>query len=170
MREFCAWLEHMQFSQWVASSPSVWAYPTILFMHSVGMVMVAGICATIDIRVLGVAPGLEIKPLERLYPVMWVGFAISAITGSILTVIDATTKLYNPDFYVKMTFIAIAVWLLCSMRGRIFRDSRLDKAPLPSSAKLMAWASLFCWFGAIAAGRLLAYIGPVSGGSGFSNQ
>ncbi len=170
MREFCVWLEHTAFSQWVASSPSVWAYPTILFLHSVGMVMVAGIGTAIDIRLLGVAPGLAIKPLERLYPAMWAGFAISAVTGSILTAIDASTKLYNPDFYVKMAFIAVAVWILYSMRKRVFGNSQLDRAPLPASARLMAWASLFCWFGAIAAGRLLAYVGPVSGGSGFSNQ
>jgi hypothetical protein len=170
MREFCAWLEHTAFSQWVTSSPSIWAYPTILFMHSVGMVIVAGVCAAIDIRLLGIAPAWPIKPLERLYPVMWVGFAISALTGLILTVIDASTKLYNPDFYIKMAFIFAAVWILYSMRKSVFGNPQLDRAPLPGSVKRMALVSLFCWFAAIAAGRLLAYIGPVSGGAGFSNQ
>ena len=66
MKEFCEWLEQTQFSQWVISSPSIWAYPTILYLHSVGMITVVGVCATIDIRLLGVAPRIPIRPLDRL--------------------------------------------------------------------------------------------------------
>jgi hypothetical protein len=170
MREFCAWLEQTGFSQWVLSSPSIWAYPTILFMHSVGMIMVAGICAAVDIRILGVAPRLQIKPLERLYPIMWLGFAISALTGVTLTIADATTKLYNVDFWLKMVFIFAAVWILYSMRKSVFGDPQLDKAPVSGSAKRLAWASLICWFAAITAGRLLAYLGPVSGAGSLTNH
>jgi hypothetical protein len=170
MKELCEWLEQTQFSQWVLSSPSIWAYPTILYMHSVGMIIVAGICAAIDIRLLGVAPHIPVKPLERLYPLMWLGFAISAVTGVTLTVADASTKLYNPDFWIKMVFIFLAIWLLQAMRKKVFADPQLDKGPLPGSARRMAWASLFCWFASITAGRLLAYLGPVSGGGGVSNH
>jgi hypothetical protein len=170
MKEFCEWLEQTQFSQWVLSSPSIWAYPTILFMHSVGMLIVAGICAAIDIRILGIARRIPLKPLEQLFPVMWLGFAINAATGLTLTIADATTKLYNPDFWVKMVFVFAAVWLLHSMRKSIFAKPDLDEAPLPGSARRLAWASLFCWFAATVTGRLLAYLGPVSGASGLSNH
>jgi hypothetical protein len=113
---------------------------------------------------------VPVKPLERLYPVMWLGFSISALTGVILTVIDATTKLYNPDFWLKMIFVFTAVGILYVMRKSVFADPQLDKGPLPGSAKRLALVSLFCWFGAITAGRLLAYVGPVSGGFGASNH
>jgi hypothetical protein len=128
------------------------------------MVTVAGIAAAIDLRLLGVAPGIPTKPLSRLFPIMWIGFAISAITGLILTVIDATTKLYNPDFYLKMAFIFAAIWILVAVR------KSLTDVPVSGRTKAMAWASLFCWFAAIATGRLLAYLGPVSGGFGSSNH
>jgi hypothetical protein len=170
MKEFCAWLEQTQFSQWVLSSPSIWAYPTILYLHSVGMILVAGICSAIDIRLLGIGSSIPVKPLEKLYPLMWLGFAISAATGLTLTIADASTKLYNPDFWLKMAFVVAAVWLLQTMRKSVFGDSALDKAPLPGSARRMAWASLFCWFAAIVTGRLLAYLGPVSGAGGLSNH
>jgi hypothetical protein len=101
MNEFCEWLEQTQFSQWVLSSPSIWAYPTILFMHSVGMLIVAGICAAIEIRILGIARRIPLKPLEQLFPIMWLGFAINAATGLTRTIADATTKLYNPDFWSR---------------------------------------------------------------------
>jgi hypothetical protein len=28
---------------------------------------------------------------------------------------------------------------------------------------MLAWVSIVCWFGAICAGRLIAYVGPVAG-------
>jgi hypothetical protein len=49
------------------------------------------------------------------------------------------------------------------MRKKVFGDPNLDNGPMPGSAKGLAWASLFCWVAAVTAGRLLAYVGPVSG-------
>src|SRR5437660_11997043 len=105
MMDFLAMLEQLPFSQWVLGSGSVWAYPTILTAHTLGMMILAGVTGVISLRLLGIAPTTPIKPLERLYPVMWFGFGLNAITGTILLIADATTKLTNPDFYVKMAFI-----------------------------------------------------------------
>jgi hypothetical protein len=44
------------------------------------------------------------------------------------------------------------------MRRQIFDDPQIDKAPVSGNAKVLAWASLACWFGAITAGRLMAYV------------
>jgi hypothetical protein len=47
----------------------------------------------------------------------------------------------------------------------------LDVAPVTGAAKGLAWLSLAAWIGAITAGRLLAYLGPVSGGiKGLTNK
>lgn len=170
MMDFLTWLESLKFSIWVRESGSIWAFPTILFLHTLGMGIVAGLSTAIDLRLLGISPKTPVKPLERLYPMIWIGFWINAVTGTILLVADATTKLTNWDFYVKMIFIFIGVWVLYVMRGRVFGDPELDKAPVSSGAKNLAWASLVCWFGAIVAGRLLAYLGPVSGLQGVVNR
>jgi len=53
-------------------------------------------------------------------------------------------------------------FLLIRMRRRIFENPKLDEVPLPGNVKLLAWASLACWLGAITAGRLLAYVGPAA--------
>jgi hypothetical protein len=159
-------LEQSQFSKWLLQSNSIFAYPTFLFLHTVGMAMVAGVSAAIDLRLLGLAPAIPVRPLERLYPVMWWGFGINLATGTALVIADATTKLTNPDFLVKMTFVFGGIAILAIMRKRIFRFPALDKALLPASAKPLAWISLACWTGAITCGRLLAYVGPVSGPRG----
>lgn len=166
MMDFLSKLENLEFSHWVLESGSIWAYPMILFMHSMGMAIVAGLAAVIDLRLLGLSPHTPVKPLERLIPIMWGGFGISAVTGTILLVADATTKLANPDFWVKMAFVFTGLAVLRLMRTKVFAAPGLDQGPLPSSAKPLAWISLVCWIGTVTAGRLLAYVGPVSGISG----
>ena len=165
MLEFLLKLEQLPFSMWVLQTP----YPTILFLHSMGMALVAGFNAVIDLRLLGISPKIPIKPMERLYPWMWWGFAINAVTGSCLLIADATTKLTNPDFGVKMVFVFSGIVVLKIMRKKVFGDPQLDKAPVSGTAKGLAWVSLVCWIGAITAGRLLAYVGPVSGLPGLKN-
>jgi hypothetical protein len=69
-----------------------------------------------------------------------------------------------------MVFVFSGVALIAIMRKKVFRDPDLDKAPVPANIKRLAWLSLACWTGAITAGRLLAYLGPVSGVPGLTNQ
>ena len=127
------------------------------------MGVVVGINAGIDLRILGLAPALPLAPMEKFFPLLWVGFWINAITGVILLAADATTKMTNADFYVKMACIALALVNLRMLRTRVFRDPFIDKKPLTFDVKFLAVTSLAFWLGAIISGRLMAYIGPVSG-------
>ncbi len=141
----------------------MFAFPGILLLHTIGMALVVGVVAGIDLRILGFAPALPLAPMEKFLPVLWLGFAVNAVTGTMLLVADASTKLTNPDFGIKMLFIALAVINLRMIQKRVFRDPLIDKGPLSTNAKVLAATSLFFWFGAIIAGRLLAYVGPVTG-------
>src|SRR5580698_7773931 len=100
MMDFLGSLERMKFSNWVMQSNSIWSFPTFLFLHTLGMSIVAGLSAMIDLVLLGFWPKMPIKPLERLYPLMWAGFWINAVTGTILTIADARTRLIKPVFYI----------------------------------------------------------------------
>ena len=164
------WIEQLKFFIWIRESDSIWAFPMFLFMHTLGMSMIAGVSAVVDIAILGFWPRLPVKPLERLYPLMWAGFWTNAVTGTVLMLADASTKLTNPVFYIKMCFVFAGVALLVTMRKRIFRAPELVQGALPSNARFLAWPFLFCWLGSITAGRLLAYLGPVSGLTGISNH
>ena len=158
MESLFTWLEAMKISIFIRESNSLWAFPMFLFAHTLGMSIVAGGSGLIDIALLGFWPkSMPVKPLERLYPLMWFGFWINLVTGSTLLVADASTRLTNPDFYIKMACVLVGTWLLYVMRKRVFAHPELDVAPVPSHAKMLAWASLACWFGAILTGRLLAY-------------
>jgi hypothetical protein len=163
---FLNWLEETAFSQWVVTSGYAW----ILTLHTIGMTIVAGIAFVLALRLLGLSPGTPVKPLDRLFPIIWWGFGLNALTGTMLLIADASTKLTNPDFYVKMVFVAIGITVLVRMRRTVFRDPKLDEGGLPRSAKGLAWVSLAAWVAAITAGRLLAYLGPVSGAKGLVNR
>jgi hypothetical protein len=161
--EFLNWLETLSYSTWVRESPSLWAFPALLFVHTLGMSLVAGGATVISMALLGMWPKTAIKPLERLYPVMWFGFWINLFTGVSIFLKDASIYGRNYDLYVKLIFVAAGVWLLSITRKQVFGDPNLDKVPVPGRAKMLAWASLTCWFCAIVAGRLIAYVGPVPG-------
>jgi hypothetical protein len=127
------------------------------------MTLLVGVVAGISLRILGFAPALPLKPLEKFIPIVWVGFWINVVTGVVLLAIDAREKLTNPDFYVKMAFVALGIIAMQRLRDRVFRNPLAEKEPLPANAKLLAVTSLIFWLGAITAGRLLAYVGPGSG-------
>jgi hypothetical protein len=150
-------IEQLSFSTWVRESPSILAYPTVLWLHVMGMGVVAGTSALISLRLLGVASKTAVQPLERLYPLMWCGFWVNAVTGTALLMASAATRLLDPTFYIKMVFIFGGVAVLQLTRNKVFRNLRKDGV-LPESARPLAWAGLICWLGAVTAGRLLAYI------------
>jgi hypothetical protein len=85
------------------------------------------------------------------------------MSGSILLAADATTKMTSPVFYIKMVFITLAILDLWILRTRVFEDPQLDQKPVSRNVKLLAAGSIVCWLGAITGGRLMAYLGPVSG-------
>ena len=165
---FLAYLEQTGFSIWVRESRSLFSYPGILLLHTYGMAIVVGLIAGIDLRILGFAPALPLAPMRKLLPIMWAAFWVNAVTGTILMVVDATTKLRNPDFFIKMGLILLAVVIQRLIDKRVFPEREVGEvgqveAPLTTNVKMLALTSLVCWLGAITAGRLLAYVGPVSG-------
>jgi hypothetical protein len=150
-------VEQSGICQWIRSTDSIFGYYGILTVHAIGMGVAVGINACVDLRVLGFAPAVPLAPMEKFIPFLWLGFWMNAVSGAFLLATDATHKLANPDFYVKMLFIALALATLQRLRADVFRDPRVAAMPASTKARILAIASLACWLGAIIAGRLLAY-------------
>ena len=143
-------LEQTGVATWIRESGVLYGYPLILFLHTLGLSTLVGLSTAIDLRLLGVGQGIPLKALERTFVLMWAGFALNALTGSLLFVADARKHASNPAFYVKLLCVALAVAILVMIRGRVFRDQGTGKA--------LAAASLACWFVALSSARLMAYI------------
>jgi hypothetical protein len=156
---FPVWLENSGVGVWTRESPSIWAYPTVLTLHTIGLGVLVGANAIIDLRLLGFARRLPLPSLAPLYRFMWAGFTINAVTGVLLFTANATTKATQPVFYVKLALIAAALVSTAAIRRAVAHDRSppRDTAPVTSPRRL-AMLSLVLWTGAIAAGRLMAYL------------
>jgi hypothetical protein len=157
---FLAWLESTSLSVWIVESPSLLAFPGILTLHAIGMGFAVGINAALDLRILGVAPGVPVGEMRRFVPVLWFGFWLNAVSGVLLLIGYPTKALTNPLFYLKLALIAVGMVLFVRISRRVFRDGvELDTLEPEASHRLrrLAIGSIMCWSGAIFAGRFLAY-------------
>ncbi len=135
---FLRWLEALSLSTWIREGGSIWGYPTILFLHTVGLGFLGGLSVAMALRILGVASRLPLTPFAKFYPLMWVGFWVNAISGILLLMADATTKAINPVFYIKIGFTLVACLALIFLRRRFFSDPMLDQKPVSVKGKAMA--------------------------------
>ena len=117
--------------------------------------MLVGANAVVDLRILGVASALPIKPFKPLFGIMWAGLGINVVSGVLLLLAYPTKALTNPYFYLKLTFIALAVFVMVKLY-RLFSDGDLSDVAMIAKGKILARYSLFLWIAAILTGRVLS--------------
>ena len=152
-----ATLDHSDFSIWLLQSNSIWAYPTVLTLHTFGMMVLVGACAVVDLRLLGFGRGIPLGSMQTLFRVMWGGFWLNLVTGSMLFIADATKRATQPLFLVKLSLIAVGIVTIVMIRRNLYGVTN-DPVTVSAKAKGLALVSLLAWCAAITAGRLLAYI------------
>ena len=143
-------LEQSGVATWIREGGAIYGYPLILFLHTLGLSTLVGLSSAINLRLLGVASSIPLASLDRIFWLMWAGFAVTAATGILLFVADATRHASNPAFLMKLVFVLLAVTTLALTWTRVFRGQH--------RGRMLAAVSLACWFGALTAGRLMAYI------------
>ena len=150
-------IESSAFSTWLRESPSLLAFPLMLSLHAIGMGLAAGINAAIALRILGAVPQVPLGGMRPFLRVMWAGFWMNAVSGAALLIAYPTKALTNPDFYLKLALIALALVAVRALNRRVFASPDATDVPPTRVVRRLAVASLTCWAGAIIAGRLLAY-------------
>jgi len=148
-------IEKTGLSTWLRESPSVFGFYFFLTFHTIGMALLVGGSAVIDLRILGAAPSIPLKPLKGLFNIMWAGLATSVTTGSFLLFAYPTKEFTNPDFYVKLMFIALGVITMQKINSEVFGDPSLSESEMIAKGKALATWSLFFWIGVVTLGRLL---------------
>jgi len=140
---------------------SMLAFPLILTVHVLGTGFLAGTSSVIALRILGVARQVPLGLLEKFYPILWVALTANVVSGTLLLIGYPYKAFTNPLFYVKLSLIALAVYLVVRIRNDVLRhpqgDKRRGEASRWKRAKFLAGLSLASWMGTIAAGRFLAY-------------
>ena len=159
LMQWLATVESSSLATWVRESGSVWAYPTVLTLHTAGLGILVGANAVLDLRLLGAANVIPIAPLMVLFRFMWAGLAVNAISGVLLFIADATTKVHQTIFLMKLALITLA--LLTAVRLRRYLTARAEELAsgvVSAHGRRLAWISLALWAAAITAGRLMAYL------------
>ena len=157
MDPFFLWIEGSWLSVWLREATTIWAFPFVLILHTVGLAFLVGVNVAIDLRALGGAMGVPLISLRRYYRVMWAGFWINAFSGVLLLIAYPTKALTNPIFYLKLTLIAVGLVLAVKIRTYVTSGTVGATDSAPRALRRLAAISLLVWVASITAGRLLAY-------------
>ena len=151
------WLETTPIAQLVALS--LWAYPALLSLHIIGLAIVVGIFSMRDLRLLGIAHGVEPTAFISLGKLAWIGFTINALSGILLFTSQATIFITSIPFLSKISFITVGMVLAVIIQTRL-SNLLVDDGYINSvdrTTRFLAAISMSLWIGAIIAGRLIAY-------------
>jgi len=152
---FLAAVEASAFFTWLRESDSIGAFPTVLMLHTLGVMALGGACAALDLRILGIGLGIPLASLRRLFPIMWASFSLNLVTGIMLFCAYATSLAVMPMFFIKLALVGAGVATIVVLQRGVRHD---PTAPAPTALRTVAAASLIIWTAVIMAGRLLAYI------------
>ncbi len=148
------WLEATSLATWVREGESLLAFPTVLTLHTFGLGLLVGSATVVNLRLLGIGWRAPVGAFRSLFPVMWAGFWLNAVTGTMLFMAQATNRGTSLFFMAKMAFVIIGVVSTILIKRRVF-----DAPPeLVTPARALAMISFIAWTAAITAGRLLAYV------------
>jgi hypothetical protein len=144
---------------WAVAGGVPWLWPCFKTLHFIGMALLIGVAGTRDLRMLGVAKGLPLRPLSRLLPWGILGFLITVITG-VGFYMGNPAQYQSVAFAAKMAFVALAgvntmLFYLTGLSRRV--DPVGAGQDVPVAAKLTAVSSLFLWFGVMFWGLMLPF-------------
>ena len=154
------WLESSTVGVWVHESPSMWAQPTVLTLHTMGMAVLVGACWVLDLRLLGISRNVPLSAFRWVFRAVAIALAVNLVTGVLLFTARATTWGTALPFLTKMALVVASAATVLPIRNYVLRNETEQGRASSSNARLLAIASILAWSGAITAGRLLAYLVP----------
>ena len=153
------WLEATRGSVFIRESTIV--YPIIETTHVLTLCLFLGLIALLDLRLLGAGlRGIPVSQVAgRLLPWALFGFAVMAISGSLLFYSGPVKAAANIFFRIKMIMIALTGVNMALFHFTIYKRVAVwDNDPTPPAhARFAGLASLILWCGVVICGRMQAY-------------
>jgi len=156
-------LESTGISLFVRESDSLLSFPTILTTHAFGYCFILATNVIVSARLLGFATSIPLKPLRKLFPVMWVGLILTTITGLLLVMAAAQKRVPNPILWFKMILLAVATPMMWKFQMKVFEDPSVDENNIPASARTIAACQIALWLLIMISGRLIPYSATILG-------
>ena len=142
----------------------LWLYPAVETVHIVGIGLLFGSIAILDLRLLGLGRGIPVRLLARhVLPWTAVAFLLIVPSGLMMFTAHASDFISSPVFVLKMGLILAAGLNAALFHAMVFPSvevwdaEEMRRLPPPPSARICALLSILIWIAVIACGRLLAY-------------
>ena len=141
----------------VTSAPYGW--PSLETLHFVGLSLLIGVVALIDLRMLGVFKQANFPSLHRLLPWGILGFAVNTITGMLFFVAAPGQYAHNIAFVWKIVLmmLANANMLYFTLFDEAWELKAGDDAPF--TAKFASVSALVLWIAVLYFGSMLPFLG-----------
>ena len=148
----------------VAMRQWLWLYPSVETVHLVGIALLFGSIAVLDLRLLGVGRSISAKALARhVLPWSAGSFLLIIPSGLLMFTAHATEFIDSEMFVLKMGLIMAGGVNAALFHTTVFRSvdvwdsEEMRRLPPPPSVRAAGAISLLLWISVIACGRLLAY-------------
>jgi hypothetical protein len=140
---------------------SLYIFPLLESTHVIGLALVFGTIAIIDLRLIGLASSQ--RSFKRMYSDIlkwtWAAFALTALTGALMFITNATVYYHNFYFRTKMLLLVIAGINMGVFELTLGRNvDSWDKAPsAPPLGRVVGVLSIALWIAVIFMGRLIGF-------------
>jgi hypothetical protein len=142
----------------------LWLYPSVEIVHILGIGLLFGSIAVLDLRLLGFSRSISVKRLaSHVLPWTAASFALIIPSGLAMFTAHATEFVQSEVFVLKMLLIlgaglnAALFHTITFRTADVWDSEEMRKLPPPPSARAAGAISLLLWIAVISCGRLLAY-------------
>ena len=163
MNSLYDWMVQTPINDLVMGYP--WTWPALETFHFLGLCLLIGAVLIMDLRLIGFQSTIPLRAVHALMPIAIVGFVVNLITG--LGFLFGDAHLYAPNwaFWAKMGLVFLAginfLYFYFKVEPGLEKLGPHDATPM--IAKTVGALSLAFWFGVLAFGRLLPYLGTGGG-------
>lgn len=140
---------------------SLYIFPMLEATHVIGLALVFGTIAIIDLRLIGLASSQ--RSFKRMYTDIlkwtWAAFALTALTGALMFITNATVYYHNFYFRTKMLLLVLAGINMGAFELTLGRKvESWDKAPsAPPLGRVVGVLSIALWITVIFMGRMIGF-------------
>jgi hypothetical protein len=155
----CEWLHDSAIGTSIRES--TYAFPIIETAHVLGITLLVGTIAVVDLRLLGILFRRErvSSIVRQVLPLTWSGFVVMFVSGFLLFWSEAEKAYVNPIFRIKLLLLLLVGLNPLIFHSTVYRRVAAwdDALVAPLQARVTAVLSLTLWSATIVAGRAIAY-------------
>lgn len=154
------WIANTDYATWVRQS---WGWALALTFHAFGTAIIVGLIFIIALRLLGFFRSIPYTSLNRLLPVIWIGFVVQVLSGATLWASKPARYLADGMFQWKFAFVVFAAVVTLFFHQMLRRETPNWQAAGAVSVRATRFVvvTAILWAAVLVAGRLTAYLGQL---------